>query len=586
MIREIINYACKLAAVALLGSVGLPGYGQSRPNIIFVMVDDVGYGDIGRHGSPIIRTPNLDRLYDESVRLVNYHSGTTCSPTRAGIMTGRHYNKVGVWHTIIGRSLLRPDVVTLPEILSESGYSSAIFGKWHLGDNYPMRPQDRGFGYTLIHGGGGVGQTPDYWGNDYFDDTYWRNGQPEKFNGYCTDVWFGEAIQFIRRSVQNAQPFFCYLSLNAAHQPHRAPQHSIDKYKNIPEAIDPVYNAMVDNIDENMGLLMEALEGFGIADNTILIFTSDNGTSPRAGVLIDKEGFVTKGYNAGMRGVKSMAYEGGHRVPFFVRYPAQGINTGTDVVHLSSCLDVLPTLLSFANISTTPPEMDGEDISPYLKGKPADTAKIYIADTQRDRFLLKYKEYSVMQSSWRYTNGQLFDLTTDPEQRTDISQQHPVRVAAMKQAYENWWAAVEKENAQHPFVRIPIQTAGTTEINCMDLFPDNDQYTAWHQDMIKSERNNASGVWKLQLERSGKYRVEIRQFPREAEDASLPVFDAPGLAFLQVNDGRRRVIDGIHAKKAGWKIKLKKGDIDFTAGFQDADGKTIAAQYVYFEKIK
>lgn len=585
MLKHLCYTVCKLVAAVLLCSVVSPAYGQSRPNVIFVMMDDVGYGDIGRHGSPIIQTPHLDRLYDESVRLVNYHTGTTCSPTRAGIMTGRHYNKVGVWHTIIGRSLLRPGIPTLPEILSGAGYVSGIFGKWHLGDNYPMRPQDRGFRYTLIHGGGGVGQTPDYWGNDYFDDTYWRNGQPEKFNGYCTDIWFGEAIQFIREQAGNRQPFFCYLPLNAAHQPHRAPQRNLDKYKDIPGSIDPVYNAMVDNIDENMGLLMAELDRLNIASNTILIFTSDNGTSPRAGVLIDKDGFVTKGYNAGMRGVKSMAYEGGHRVPFFIRYPAAGFNTGTDVSQLSSCLDVLPTVLSLCNIPTIPPAIDGEDLAPYLKGKPADTAKIYIADTQRDRFLLKYKEYSVMQSNWRYTNGQLFDLTTDPGQQTDISPQYPARVAAMKQEYEKWWAEVERENAQHPFVRIPILAAGTTEINCMDLFPHNDGYTAWNQEMIKREQNNSSGVWKLELSRVGKYRVEIRQFPREADEAALPVFASPGTAFLQVNDSRPITRKGVRVKKAGWKIKLPKGDIDFTAGFQDTSGKTIVAQYVYFEKL-
>lgn len=229
--------------------------------------------------------------------------------------------------------------------------------------------------------------------------------------------------------------------------------------------------------------------------------------------------------------------------------------------------------------------MDGEDLAPYLKGKPADDDKIYIADTQRDRFLLKYKEYSVMQSHWRYTNGQLFDLTTDPGQQTDISQQHPGRVAAMKQEYEKWWAEVEKENAQHPFVYIPVRSSEITEINCMDLFPDNDQYTAWNQELVKKEQNNSSGVWKLQVNKKGRYKIEASQLPREASESLLPVFESPGAAFLQVNKGRRHIKGGIKAKKTIWKIKLPKGDIDFTTGFQDAEGKTIVAQYVYLEKL-
>lgn len=558
---------------------------QVRPNIIFVMMDDVGYGDIGRHGSPIIKTPNLDRLYDQSDRLTNYHTGTTCSPTRASIMTGQHYNKIGVWHTIIARSLLRPGIATLPEVLVENGYSTAIFGKWHLGDNYPMRPQDRGFQYTLIHGGGGVGQTPDYWNNDYFDDTYWRNGVPEKFTGYCTDIWMWEAIRYMEGKVKERKPFFCYLPLNAAHQPHRAPQSNIDKYKNVPGVIDPVYNAMVDNIDENMGRLMAKLEEWKIADNTILIFTSDNGTSPKAGVLIDEKGFVTKGYNAGMRGVKAQAYEGGHRVPFFIRYAAGQVGKGRDINHLSSCVDVLPTLLGLCGIPNTLPGQDGEDLSPYLRGKPADGEKIYITDTQRDRFLQKYKEYAVMKGSWRWVNGELFDLSTDPEQRKDVAAQYPGLVSRLKNEYEKWWTKIEEENNRHPFVYIPVLAKGVTEITCMDLFPEDDKYTAWNQAMVRREQNNAGGVWKLDVKKAGHYEITIRQFPLQADNKELPAFSQPGQAMVQVNNDAPFVQGNITKKNAVYTVKLPAGPIDFKAGFTDAAGKKIAAQYVYFKKI-
>lgn len=558
---------------------------QSKPNIIFIMMDDVGYGDIGKLGSPIIKTPHIDKLHDQSARLTNYHTGTTCSPTRAALMTGQHYNKVGVWHTIIGRSILRDGITTLPEVLVKNGYRTGIFGKWHLGDNYPTRPQDRGFQYTLIHKGGGVGQTPDYWGNDYFDDTYWRNDVPEKFNGYCTDIWFGEAIKYMETNVKDGKPFFCYLPLNAAHQPHRAPQQNLDKYKNVPGTIDPVYNAMVDNIDENIGRLMARLDEMNISDNTILIFTSDNGTSPNAGVVIDKQGFVTKGFNAGMRGVKAQPYEGGHRVPFFIRYPGGAINSGKDVVQLSSCVDVLPTLLAMCNIENRLHHIDGENMLPYLQGKEPDENKIYIADTQRDRFLAKYKDYAVMKSNWRLVNGELFNLTNDPGQRTNIAATYPEIATALKNEYEKWWSIVEKENVKHPFVRIPVLAKGTTEINCMDLFPDNDKYTAWNQEMIKKEQNNSSGTWKLNVKKKGAYEIVIRQFPIEADDNTLPVFNPAGKAFVRVNGAEVIELDQVSAKKAVYKLKLPKGAIDFTAGFKASDGQTIVAQYVYFKKI-
>lgn len=580
VIRIPRSILCGIALLAVLTTAA-----QQKPNIIFVMMDDVGYGDIGRLGSPIIQTPNLDKLYDKSVRLTNYHTATTCSPTRAGIMTGQHYNKIGVWHTIISRSLLRPGIATLPEVLVKNGYSTGIFGKWHLGDNYPMRAEDRGFQYTLIHRGGGVGQTPDYWNNDYFDDTYWRNGVPEKFTGYCTDIWFREAMQYIEGKAKEQQPFFCYLPLNAAHQPHRAPQHNIDKYKNVAGVIDPVYNAMVDNIDENMGLLMKKLEELKIENNTILIFTSDNGTSPKAGVLIDEKGFVTKGYNAGMRGVKAQAYEGGHREPFFIRYPAGGLSNGHDVTHLSSCLDMLPTLLALCGIANTLPGIDGENILSYLQGQPANKDKIYITDTQRDRYLTKYKEYAVMKENWRLVNGELFDLATDPEQRKDLAAQYPDLVTALKKEYEKWWAQVEKENKKYPFVRIPVLAKGQTEINAMDLFPDDDKYTAWNQVLIRKEQNNTSGVWKLKVEQAGKYEVIVRQFPLEAKDNELPVFAEPGESFIQVNDMPQLKSNAVTVKKVRYTIQLPKGEIDFRAGFADAKGKKVAAQYVYFKKL-
>ena len=170
---------------------------QQKPNVVFILTDDQGYGDLACHGNPHIKTPNLDKLHSESLRFTDFHVSPFCSPTRAQLLTGRYPQRTGVWHSIKGRSLIHRDEITSADIFKKNGYNTGIFGKWHLGDNYPFRPQDRGFEEVLVHGGGGIGNTSDYWANDYFDDTYYHNGEPKKYKGYCTDVWFDEAIKFI-----------------------------------------------------------------------------------------------------------------------------------------------------------------------------------------------------------------------------------------------------------------------------------------------------------------------------------------------------------------------------------------------------
>ncbi|NQT85272.1 sulfatase-like hydrolase/transferase, partial [bacterium] len=263
------------AGAASLGSAALaatppakaPG---NRPNVVIVITDDQGYGDLGCTGNKMIRTPNLDRLHDGSVRLTDFHVSPCCTPTRASVMTGRDCVRVGAWGTTWGRSMPRADEVMMPAVFRAAGYSTGMFGKWHLGDTYPFRPQDRGFDHVVCHGGGGVGQTPDYWGNDYFDDTYFHNGAARKHTGYCTDVWFDEAIQFI--AANRGRPFFAYLSTNAPHGPLNVAPKYAEPYlkKGVPASMAKFYG-MIENIDQNMARLTKHLDALGLAENTILI---------------------------------------------------------------------------------------------------------------------------------------------------------------------------------------------------------------------------------------------------------------------------------------------------------------------------
>lgn len=198
-----------------------------RPNVIIVMTDDQGYGDLGCHGNQILKTPNLDQLHAESVRFTDFHVSPFCTPTRAALMTGNHPGFTGAYRTSAGRSMMHPDEKTIAHLFAEAGYTTGMVGKWHLGDNAPHRPQDRGFQDVVWHRCGGIGQASDYWGNDYFDDTYERvkpgsrKGTFEAFKGYSTDVFFREGIRFVEDN-QN-KPFFLYLALNAPHGPYRVP---------------------------------------------------------------------------------------------------------------------------------------------------------------------------------------------------------------------------------------------------------------------------------------------------------------------------------------------------------------------------
>ena len=242
-----------IVITAILGCK--PDKSQVRPNVIIVMTDDQGIGDLSYHGNPYLKTPNLDAFAGESVSLTNFHVSPLCTPTRSAIITGQYPIRNGAWATFKGRDAITHSHPTMADIFNDNGYQTAMFGKWHLGDNYPSRPTDCGFDYALHHSSGGVGELSDYWGNNYFDDVYLVNNEPKQFEGYCTDVWFDEAIRYIDENKD--QPFFIYLATNAPHSPLIV----ADKYKAPYMQYEGIgiqsaaYLGMSANIDENFGKL-------------------------------------------------------------------------------------------------------------------------------------------------------------------------------------------------------------------------------------------------------------------------------------------------------------------------------------------
>lgn len=421
------------------------------PNILFILTDDQGYGDLSAHGNPVLQTPHLDRLREASVRFTDFMVSPTCAPTRAALLTGRHEFKNGVTHTILERERLAPQAVTLAEVLRGAGYRTGIFGKWHLGDEAAYQPDRRGFEEVFIHGAGGIGQTypgsgGDAPGNRYFDPAILHNGTFEKTKGYCTDVFFREAAAWIEARDKD-RPFFCWLAPNAPHGPYHAKPEDRARYagKGLPEEVESFFG-MIHNIDENVGRLMAKLEDLGVARDTLVIFMNDNGGT--AGVKV---------FNAGMRGAKVTSWRGGTRAMSFWRWP--GHFQPADCPALTAHIDVFRTLSELAGASLPPAaaaQVEGRSLVPLLenpaaawenrllfthmgrwpKGSPVEAAK-YQGCAVRDARYTLVRDGQSAGPDW-----QLFDVLKDPGQQQDLAPRFPQEVARLHAAYDQWWAGL------------------------------------------------------------------------------------------------------------------------------------------------
>ncbi len=481
---------------------------HENPNIVLIITDDQGYGDLGCTGNPIIQTPNIDNFYADSVHLTNFHVAPTCAPTRSTIFTGHYANSTGVWHTVGGRSLLRDDEVTLADVLQNRGYRTGIFGKWHLGDNYPYRPQDRGFDEVIVHGGGGISQTPDYWGNDYFDDTYFVNGVPKKFDGYCTDVWFREGMQFIERNQD--QPFFCCITPNAPHSPFNVEPRYSEPYQGQLSEDRANFYGMISNIDENFGKLRQKLQELNLADDTILIFMTDNGTS--AGVNTDENQFVVDGYNAGLRGMKNSQYDGGHRVPFFISWTGAKIRGGRDVEQLTASIDMMPTLLDLCSIDGESFSFHGTSLKPLVMNDAKDWQdRIIVTDSQRLTNPIKWRKSAVMTNRWRLVDRyELYDMDVDREQHSNIADQYPNVIAELRAGYENWWEIVSEQFDRDIPIAIGADDEPEVHLTCHD-WRNEESDSPWNQQFIR-QGYIANGYWELDVKRTGRYTIELRRW--------------------------------------------------------------------------
>lgn len=592
----------RAAIFALSAFAGVLVAESRRPNVILILTDDQGYGDLSCHGNPYIKTPNLDALHKESLRFTDFHVYPTCSPSRAMLMSGRYPTRSGVWHTIMGRSIMDREEVTMADIFQANGYRTAIFGKWHLGDNYPYRPQDRGFDDVLIHLGGGVGNIPDSWANSYFQDTYQRNGVPEKLDGYCTEVWFNETIQFIRRN--HDRPFFCYLATNAPHQPYVAPERYVAPYRDLglEPALAGMYG-MISCIDEHIGRLRDVLRELGLDRNTILIFSTDNGTSGPA-----------RNMNAGMRGWKSYEYDGGHRVPLFLHWPGGGFSSGRDITNLTSGADLLPTLIELCGLRRNEgPELDGISLVQLMNGDvqaPVWKSRVLFVDSQRTEIPVRWRKTAVMQDRWRLVNGlELYDVKLDPGQTRDIAAAHPEKVKELIQAYDTWWNSLKPVFSRENSIVVGSRHETPTVLTTHDVHGQ----VVWNQDSVLAG-SPTHGYWAIEIARSGIYEFRLRRWPLEVDAAinsAIPVPDKlkdmnyfnRKFSFAQNNDlsnkftatyARIRVgsEDRIRAveqssHEIAFRVPLESGRTRLQAWFVDGndEGSVCTAYYVIVERV-
>lgn len=497
-----------------------------RPNVIVIMSDDQGVGDYGFMGNPLIRTPSLDQMRTQSGYLSRFYVSNVCAPTRASLMTGRYNYRTRCIDTYVGRAMMDPDEVTLAERLSEAGYQTGIFGKWHLGDNYPMRPMDQGFDESLIHRGGGIGQPSDPIGAEgkYTDPTLFHNGDEVNMEGYCTDIFFDAAINFARKQTESGKPFFSYIATNAPHGPFDdVPNELYEEYKQVdfsPILVNDLpakrrsaefdklarISAMITNIDQNVGKLFASLDKLGIRENTIVLYLNDNGPNSRR-------------YVGNMRGNKTQVDDGGIRSPLLFHWPAKIDASDTTDVMLAH-IDLMPTLLDACGVAI--PEssaLDGKSFLPLLTGEMDDSqweTRSIAFQTHRGNVPQKFHHFAMHEHPWKLVHPsgfgkerfegepkfELYNLEEDPKQQNDLVDKHPEIVQRLKQAYSQWFddvSSTRPDNYAPPRIVIGTEHEPQTVLTRQD----------WRHSSGRPWAKNSTGFWLLDAPEEKRYEVEL-----------------------------------------------------------------------------
>jgi arylsulfatase A-like enzyme len=548
----------------------------ARPNVLIVMTDDQGYGDFSIHGNPVVKTPNLDHLSSQSLRFTDFHAAPMCTPTRGQLLTGLDAVRNGATSVTGGRSFLRPGIRTMPELFAAAGYKTGLFGKWHLGDNYPHRPLDRGFQRAVYHLGWGFTSAPEF-ANTLFDGRLLDQGQPQRFQGHVTDVWFTSAMHWMKERHEQGEPFFCYLPTNAPHTPHDESPEYTQPY----EGRGPAgFFGMIARIDDNMGRLERFLDETGLRENTILVFLTDNGGT--AGVRL---------FNAGLRAGKTTYYDGGHRVPCWIRWPSGRLGAPRDLTTPTQVQDLLPTLLDLCELKpAADTRFDGTSLAAWIRGHaPAPDDRLLVVQYSRAR--LEEGECAVIWNQWRLVGGkELYDVNEDRAQQHDVAAEHPQVVQKMWNHYQQWWR--ELESARTAFVTTSLGAEQQPQVvltssDWQDVYCDNSNH------IRQAAGGPRGGHWNVHVERAGTYRISLRRWPREVETAlgaphgemsrTLPIHGA----VIRVNVQETKLAGRPADQELVARIVLPAGPAALQAWFLDAQGKELSgAFYAYVDRLE
>lgn len=574
--------AALFAAIGLLPQAAFAA-DVPRPNVFVVMTDDQGLGDFSYMGNPVLKTPNLDAFARSAVRLADFHVCPMCSPTRGQLLTGLAALRNGATSVTAGRTFLRPGLHTLPEAFAKAGYKTGLFGKWHLGDSYPHRPIDRGFQEAKYHlGWGQLNSTPEFdW--PLVDGRYFHNGVEKRYRGHCTDFWFDSAIAWMKERHANSEPFLCYLPTNAPHAPCIDSEEYVKPYRGKGPA---GFFGMIAHIDKRFGELEKFLSDEKLRDNTIVIFMTDNGGT--AGVNT---------FNAGLRAGKTTYYEGGHRVPCWIRWPAGNIGEPRDIAIPTQNIDLFPTLCHLCGVPEPErPAADalyrGVDLVGLLKGQQTELSdrKLVVQYGQ----IPKKFEACVIWGKWRLVKGtELYDIAADRAQKNNVAEQHGDVVKEMRDFYERWWKGLEPILNEFVPISIGAKQQPIVELTSGDwegIYADNSGYVR------EAVGGPTGGKWHILVEEPGEYEFTLRRWPEKTGAALgekyLPSEKSPAgkkqvtrgfptiaLARVEIAGVKGSVAADPKKPGAALTVQLPAGKTTLKAWFADADGKNLCGAF-------
>lgn len=582
---EILKLPYLVLLFSLTGIQTLSAQQIKKPNVIVILTDDQGFGDFSCNGNPILKTPAIDKLYGECIRLGDFHVAPLCTPTRGQLLSGLDalHNKAATVGT--GRDMMRRDIITMPEVFKNNGYKTGIFGKWHLGDNFPDRPMDRGFEKCIWFKGWGLLSEAEY-DNDYYKTRYLDSLNVVQSEKYCTDLWFDEAIKWMDKMNEQEQPFFVYLPTNSPHGPFYALKDDYEYYKDkVEDSSAAAFFGMIKNIDKNFGRLDQWLTEKHLKNNTIIVLMNDNGGT--GGVKV---------FNAGMKGKKGDYYEGGHRAACFIRWPAGGLSAPRTISYTSEVQDILPTFIDLLNLKIAPSNhFDGKSLKGLLLNpeEKSETDRMFVVQYGG---AVRPEKYSscVVWNSWRLVgNNELYDLDKDLGQQNNIANQYPELLNKMLAYYDNWWAKVAP--GINNFVPIVVGSEMENPVILTSDFWADSAYVNTQWKVAQAAGEKEGGVWNLYVEKTGTYEISLSRWPFHLDRKMTlrgPQYAVGGTRLrqgkaLHVASGSLSINNSspvLHQPTQNgnsivYKIKLKKGQTKLQAWLNDADGAPLAGAY-------